>query len=229
MPRCSPSYLQILVNEINEFATCRGIRLNPKKCKEMEINFLKHQCVNLQPLVVGDTVAKQVDNYKLLGVYISSDLSWNVHVDFIVKKATKRLYSLRVRRKADVQQADLVLIYCSLIRSVLEYGAPVWSALPGYLSNVIESVQRGALRIICPLVEYEAALISTGLVSLDARRANLSAKFFSKAKETLPLRDVIPLVTQVSHGYTLRSGSARDVKVNARTDRFRSFITMRYV
>ena len=178
--------------------------------------------------MVGDAVAKQVDNYKLLGVYISSDLSWNEHVDFIVKKATKRPYSLRVLRNAGVQQADLVHIYCSLIRSVLEYGAPVWSALPGYLSNVIESVQRRALRIICPSVEYEAALISTGLVSLEARRANLSAKFFSKAKETPPIRDVILLVTQVSHGYTLRSGS-RDVKVNARTERFGSFITMRCV
>ena len=92
----------ILVNEINEFATCRGMRPNPKKCKEMEINFLKHQCVNLQLLVVGDAVAKQVDNYKLLGVYISSDLSWNEHVDFIVKKAIKRLCSLRVLRKAGV-------------------------------------------------------------------------------------------------------------------------------
>ena len=179
--------------------------------------------------MVGYAVAKQVDNYKLLGVYISSDLSWNEHVNFIVKKATKRLYSLRVLRKAGVQQADLVRIYCSLLWSVLEYGAPVWSALPGYLSNVIESVQRRALRIICPLVEFEAALIRTGLVSREARRANLSAKFFSKAKETPPIRDVIPLVTQVSYGYTLRSGSAGDVKVNARTERFRSFITMRYV
>ena len=100
VPRCSQSYLQILVNEINELATCRGMRLNPKKCKEMEINFLKHQCVNLQPLVVGDALAKQVDKYKLLGVYSSSDLSWNEHVDFIVKKAAKRLYSLRVLREA---------------------------------------------------------------------------------------------------------------------------------
>ena len=90
-------------------------------------------------------------------------------------------------------------------------------------------MQRRALSIICPLVEYEAALISIGLVCLEARSANLSAKFFSKAKETPPIRDVIPLVTQVSHGYTLRSGSARDEKVNARTERFRSFITMRYV
>ena len=105
----------------------------------------------------------------------------------------------------------------------------MWSALAGYLSNVIESVQRRALRIICPLVQYETALTSTGLASLDARRANLSAKLFSKAKETLPIRDVIRLVTQVSHGSTLRSGSARDVKVNVRTDRFRSLITMCYV
>ena len=65
----------------------------------MEINFLKHQCVNLQPLVVGDAVAKQVDNCKLLGVYISSDLSWNEHVDFSVKKATKRIYSLKSENK----------------------------------------------------------------------------------------------------------------------------------
>ena len=66
----------------------------------------------------------------------------------------------------------------------------MWSALPGDLSNVIESVQRRALikGNLPPLVEYEAALISTGLVSLDARRANLSAKFFSWAKETPPIR-----------------------------------------
>ena len=74
-------------------------------------------------------------------------------------------------------------------------------------------------------------MISTGLVSLklEAHRANLSAEFFSKAKETPPIRDGILLVTQVSHGYTLISGSARDVKANARTEWFRSFITMRYV
>ena len=158
-----------------------------------------------------------------------NDLAAAAEVDFIVKKATKRLYSLRVLRKACVQQADLVRIYCLLIRSVLEYGAPVWSALPGYLTNAIESVRRRALRIICPLVGYETALISTGFVSLEARRANLLTKYFSKSKDTPHIRDVIPLVTQVSHGYTLRSVSSRDVRMSARTERFRSFINMRYV
>ena len=32
IPRCSPSYLQFIVNEIRDFASVRGMRLNPKKC-----------------------------------------------------------------------------------------------------------------------------------------------------------------------------------------------------
>ena len=91
-----------------------------------------------QPLVIGKTVIEQVDRYKLLGVYISSDLSWNKHVDYIIKKANKRLYSLQVLRRAGVMPADLVWIYCSLIRSVFEYASPLWAALPEYLVSTLE-------------------------------------------------------------------------------------------
>ena len=31
--------------------------------------------------------------YKHLGVYVSDDLSWNAHIEHIVKKANKRLYA----------------------------------------------------------------------------------------------------------------------------------------
>ena len=42
IPRCSPSYLQFIVEDISEFASSRGMRLNPKKC-----NFLKYQPTSL--------------------------------------------------------------------------------------------------------------------------------------------------------------------------------------
>ena len=35
IPRCSPSLLPIVVNEISDIAVSRGMKLNPKKCKEM--------------------------------------------------------------------------------------------------------------------------------------------------------------------------------------------------
>ena len=59
-----------------------------------------------------------------IGVHLSSDLTWNVHIEYIVKKASKRLYALRSLKKAGVQPSDLVGIYCALIRSALEYAAP---------------------------------------------------------------------------------------------------------
>ena len=51
------------------------------------------------PLTVGGSVIERVETYELLGVYISEDLSWNVHKEHIVKKANKRLYALRTLKK----------------------------------------------------------------------------------------------------------------------------------
>ena len=114
VPRCSPSYLQSIVNDIVEFASSRGMRLNPKKCRLLQVNFLEYQCSAPSALYIGDTIVEQVESYKLLGVHISADLSWNTHVDHIVKKANKRLYALRVLRKTGIHPTDLVCIYCSL-------------------------------------------------------------------------------------------------------------------
>ena len=43
------------------------------------------------PVTVGGSVIERVVTYKLLGVYISDDLLWNLHMEHIVKKANKRL------------------------------------------------------------------------------------------------------------------------------------------
>ena len=77
-------------------------------------------------LDIGGSPVRRVKTYKILGVHLSSDLTWNVHIEYIMKKASKRLYALRSLKKARVQPSDLVGIYCALIRSVLEYAAPVW-------------------------------------------------------------------------------------------------------
>ena len=99
---------------------------------------------------VGGSVIERVVTYKLLGVYIPDDLSWNVHMEHIVKKANKRLYALRALKKSGLTITQLVQVYCSIVRSVLEYACPVWAALPKYLEDAIESVQKTALRIVLP-------------------------------------------------------------------------------
>ena len=95
----------------------------------------------LRPLVVGNISIERVSTYKILGVFIDSDLRWNSHVDYICKKACKKLYSLRILSRASVDQGSMLKVYTSSVRSVVEYAVPVWQSIPGYLSDKIESIQ----------------------------------------------------------------------------------------
>ena len=92
-----------------------------------------------------------MNSAKLLGVTISNNLRWNGHINEILKKASKRLYFLSQLKRARVTKQDLVLFYTSCICSILTYASPVFPyALPEYLKNELERIQKRALGIICP-------------------------------------------------------------------------------
>ena len=106
--------------------------LNPSKCKEMSVDFRQYNSCVPRPIVVGNAIVERVASFKLLGVYISIDLTWDTHVDYILRKANKRLYILRVLRRSVVSVPDMVNIYCAVIRSVVEYASPVFQISPHF-------------------------------------------------------------------------------------------------
>ena len=61
-----------------------------------------------RPIVLGNNTVECVTTYKLLGIIISNDLKWNEHIDYVSKKASKRLYSLRIL----FSQKKDTLLYC---------------------------------------------------------------------------------------------------------------------
>ena len=89
-----------------------------------------------------------VDLFKLLGVHITEDLSWSARCDYVIKKANRGLCALRNLMKSGVHPDDLVLVYCFLVRSVLEYAVAAFANIPDYLAN----------DIIYPSTKYEGAL-----------------------------------------------------------------------
>ena len=72
---------------------------------------------------------------------------------------------------------DLLAVYCSLIRSILEYASIVFANLPQYLSNALENIQKNALDIVVPSMSYSQALHLTGLLSLQERRDSACIRF----------------------------------------------------
>jgi len=116
----------------------------------MVVYFGKQLCVDDIPLIyINGRHIKRVVSFKLIGVVISSDLTWDSHVSYILSKSSKRIYC--ILNLQGVPTRDIVYIYCSVIRSVLQYACPVWhAALTSQLSKDIERVQKRCLIIIFP-------------------------------------------------------------------------------
>ena len=96
----------------------------------------------LEPVAINNTNIEVVPSAKLLGVMISNDLKWNVHVEMICKKVAVRLYFLRQLKRTKLPANDLLSFYTTCIRPIFH------TALPQYLSDQLEHLQKRALRII---------------------------------------------------------------------------------
>ena len=142
------SSMQSRVDKFVTKSRADGFQLNESKCKELRISFIKSENT-LEPVTINNTNIEVVPSAKLLGVMISNDLKWNVHVEMICKKVAVSLYFLRQLKRAKVPANDLLSFYTTCIRPVAEYACPVFhTALPQYLSDQLERLQKRALRMI---------------------------------------------------------------------------------
>ena len=145
LPRNGVSLLSHAVSDIHQFSSEQNMRLNPKKCKKMLLNFMHNHNFSLTSIVIGCNMVERVNTYKLLGVIISDDLRWVFHIEYISKKASKRLYSLRILKRVGVASDSILMMYLTIIRPILEYGAQVWQDIPEFLSRKLESILKRAL------------------------------------------------------------------------------------
>ena len=77
--------------------------------------------------------------------------------------------------------SDIIMFYCTCIRPVLEYITPVLNhALPKYLSEDLERVQKRVLSSVSPGETYQRNLQIFQLTTLHQRRHDLCDKLFNQ-------------------------------------------------
>ena len=94
------------VDEIAKFASTSEWNLTRKSEKKMVISFLKYSLPSDNAIYVSGLPVERVTSFKLLGLMISDDLSWNCRVDYVIKKANSRLYALRLLKKAGLSHSE---------------------------------------------------------------------------------------------------------------------------
>ena len=110
-----------------------------------------------------------------------------MHCEYIIKKANRRLYALRKLKKSGVSSSDIVVVYCTVIRTMIEYASVVFANLSQTLSKDLERVQKRAMSIIYPSRSYPDALSFAGIQTLCVRRAEACNKFVANIKASNPL------------------------------------------
>lgn len=141
------------------------------------INFCKVSA-NLSTIHISGEQLETVKCAKILGLTISNDLKWTDHVLDIINKANKRIYFIIQLKRAKVPARDIISIYCSCLRPVLEYGSQVFHyALLTYLSDSIERVQKRIPAIVHQSQDYDLNLQKS---NLDRPSVRLKIKCISE-------------------------------------------------
>ena len=95
---------------------------------------------------IDDVVLEEVIVEKDLGVFISNNMDWSYHINYLINKANKQLG--RIKHAFEyIDEYIISLLYNSLIRPHLEYGAVVWSPHRQGEIDKLEKVQHRATKI----------------------------------------------------------------------------------
>ena len=205
---------------------------------EMKINLKKTQLMLFNPCKSLDFQSEiplnghnlqVIDEMKLLGVIIKSDLCWYANTNYIVIRANKTLWLLRRLKNLGANRADLLEIYRTQVRIVLELAVPVGQRNLSQIDKInIERVQKSALHIILgdEYISYRNAIRTLDLDDLETRRNKLCLKFGKKCEKSDKFNNWFKLNTQ---SVNTRQEKTKYVKVRSRLSRLEkspiSFLT----
>ena len=146
------------------FAWCEdnSMDVNVSKCNQ--ISFFR----SLNPLIfqysIGNENLKICNEVRDLGILFDTKLSFNSHIQMITSKALKTLgYINRLSRELSV--GSFKMLYCALMRSILEYGSVVWNPQYGFLIYSLERVQNKFF--VIPFLVKTLNVVSAGLLHFN--------------------------------------------------------------
>jgi hypothetical protein len=184
------------------------ITFNPSKTESLIVS--RKPQTHIEPLLFNGVPVTEVKQHKHLGCTLQHNLKWNMHIDDITSKCTRRIDILR-GLKYRLDRKCLETLYTAYIRPILEYASSVWTNCNIEQKNDIEKVQLAASRVITGAIKgtshnkiyNESKMIST----LERRERNNLVLFYKIYHGHTPkyLHDLLPETTKQRTNYDLRN------------------------
>ena len=177
--------LHVDLMNLTKYAETHKMKINSSKTKLMLFNTCKSYDFEPEVQLSGNLVETHQE-LKLLGITLTDDLKWGANTSYITRKCYSRLWMIIRLKKLGASTEDLVDTYIKQVRSILEFGVPVWH--PGLTkrdSYILERIQKATLAVILgpSFNSYSDALSFLNLKTLSDRRDTLCLSFALKCEK----------------------------------------------
>ena len=176
--------LQRDLNALYEWTQVNHLLLNVNKCAFISFYKINERVDSNYQIDHVNLVRVKV--VKDLGVWFDEKLNFVEHVSRISISGT-RMLGFIMRHSSSFSLGTMRVLYCTLVRSTVEYSTTVWSPLYAVHSSVIERIQNKFLRYTAynmkiNMTEYHrsAMLKLLNLSTLHDRRIMFDAFFLFK-------------------------------------------------
>ena len=115
------SEVQVQLQDLEAYCENYQMKLNPKKSKVILFNTSRKYDFMPSCHFGQNENLEVVEELKLLGVTIKSNLSWSAHCDQICRTAYARMWMLRRLKPLGATSEELIDIYEKQIRCILEF------------------------------------------------------------------------------------------------------------
>lgn len=199
------------LSQVSAWAEQWHVALNSEKTKVLSVNRYKNS--ETTPISMSGEVLQESTSFRLVGLTISNDFSWNEYITSVAKKASMKVGTL-YRARNYLSPECILHLYKSLIRPCMEYCCHIWAGAPVTLLNLLDRIQRRVSNIIGPN-------LSSKLQTLAHRRNVASLSLFyryyngmcsSELFDLVPPKKVFKRCTRLatnSHPFTVEIPSCQ--------------------
>lgn len=136
--------LQNALLELVNWCELNRMQLNVGKCYAVTFNRKKSPII-YNYNINGQQLSRKY-TIKDLGIFLDHDLKFSSHIDYIISKGYQNLGFIERNSRHFKNPNTFKSLYCSIVRSSLEYCSPLWSPHYSTHKENIEKIQKKFLR-----------------------------------------------------------------------------------
>ena len=172
---------EALFKKLGGISSDMGMVINQSKTQTLCISPATHSKVKSYINLDGERI-QSGPTLKILGFSFDERPGVHLHVELMLNKVRNKLWTLRHLKRSGLSQDDLLGIYKSSIRPILDFACPTYHLqLTSEMSCEIESLQADAMKIIFGRnVSYQTVLDHNKIEEHRIRRQNIASKFALK-------------------------------------------------